>query len=94
MDQLATPGAASKSCWSPLGGADYKYAIRLVEKLSNNQAEYEAMSKGLELLLEAGAKAVEVFGDSMVAIKQLTEEYNCDIEYLYPYLVRCQQWWS
>jgi hypothetical protein len=31
----------------------------------------------MELLLEAGAEAVEIFGDSKLAISQLTEEYRC-----------------
>jgi hypothetical protein len=39
-------------------------------------AEYEAVHKGMELLLEAGAEAVEVFGDSKLVISQLTEEYR------------------
>ena len=39
--------------------------------------EYEALCKGLELLLDAGAEAVEVFGDSKVAINQSTEDFNC-----------------
>jgi ribonuclease HI len=30
----------------------------------------------MELLLEAGAEAVEVFGDSKLVISQLTEEYR------------------
>jgi ribonuclease HI len=30
----------------------------------------------MELLLEAGAEAVEIFKDSKLVISQLTEEYN------------------
>jgi ribonuclease HI len=38
----------------------------------------------MELLLEARAEAVEVFGDSKLAISQLTEEYRCERESLFP----------
>jgi len=44
---------------------------------SNNEAEYEAMVAGLEMLLELGAKDVEIRGDSELVIKQLTKEYKC-----------------
>ena len=49
-------------------GARYEFSIRLESRCTNNQTEYEALCKGLELLLDAGAEAVEVFGDSKVVI--------------------------
>jgi ribonuclease HI len=71
-------------------GATYDFALRLREKRTNNQTEYEAICKGLELLLDAGTEAVEVFGDCKVVINNLTEEYNCASDLLYPYFVKCQ----
>jgi hypothetical protein len=38
----------------------------------------------MELLLEAGAEAVEVFRDSKLVISQLTEEYRCESKSLFP----------
>ncbi|KAK1645736.1 hypothetical protein QYE76_063541 [Lolium multiflorum] len=58
-------------------GATYSFSIRLPTPCTNNVAEYEAIRKGMELLLEAGAEAVELFGDSKLVISQLTEEYKC-----------------
>ena len=52
--------------------------------------EYEAICMGLELLLGAGTKAVEVFGNCKVVINHLMEEYNCASDLLYPYFVKCQ----
>jgi ribonuclease HI len=49
------------------------------------------MCKGMELLLEAGAKAVEIFGDSKLVISQLTEEYRCESESPFPLWVQCQE---
>jgi hypothetical protein len=59
-------------------------SIRLPTLYTNNSAEYEAVRKGMELLLEAGAEAVEIFGDSKLVISQLTEEYRCESESLFP----------
>ncbi|KAK1695364.1 hypothetical protein QYE76_012061 [Lolium multiflorum] len=65
-------------------GATYSFSIRLPTPCTNNVAEYEAICKGMELLLEAGAEAVELFGDSKLVISQLTEEYKCESESLFP----------
>jgi hypothetical protein len=72
-------------------GATYSFSIRLPATCTNNLAEYEAVHKGMELLLEAGAEAVEVFGDSKLVISQLTEEYRCESELLFLLWVQCQE---
>jgi ribonuclease HI len=81
---------ASAHFWYRLGGQCI-LSIRLPTTCTNNLAEYEAVHKGMELLLEAGAKAVEVFGDSKLVISQLTEEYSCESELLFPLWVQCQE---
>ena len=43
-------------------GATYTFSIRMTAPCTN-LVEYEAVRKGMELLLEAGAEAVEIFGD-------------------------------
>jgi ribonuclease HI len=45
----------------------------------------------MKLLLEAGGEAVEVFGDSMLVISQLTEEYRCESESLFPFWMQCSE---
>jgi ribonuclease HI len=72
-------------------GATYSFSIRLPTACTNNLAEYEAVHKGMELLLEAGAEAVEIFGDSKLVISQLTEEYRCERKSLFPLWVQCQE---
>jgi hypothetical protein len=49
-------------------GTTYSFSIRLPTPCTNNLAKYEAVHKGMELLLEAGEEAVEVFGDSKLVI--------------------------
>jgi ribonuclease HI len=45
----------------------------------------------VELLLEAGVEVVEVFGDSKLVISQLTEEYRCGSESLFPLWMQCRE---
>jgi ribonuclease HI len=72
-------------------GVTYSFSIRLPAPCTHNLAEYEAVSRGMELLFEAGAKAVEVFGDSKLVISQLTEEYRCESESLFPLWMQCRE---
>ena len=70
-------------------GVTYSFLVRLPAPCTNNLAEYEAVCKGIELPLEAGADMVEVFGDSKLVISQLSEEYRCESESLFPLWMRC-----
>jgi ribonuclease HI len=45
----------------------------------------------MELLLEAGVEAVDVFGDSKLEVSQLIEEYKCESESLFPLWMRCRE---
>ncbi|KAK1628906.1 hypothetical protein QYE76_003221 [Lolium multiflorum] len=72
-------------------GATYSFSIKLADPCTNNVAEYEAICKGMKLLLEAGAEAVEIFGDSKLVISQLTEEYKCESESLFPFWIQCRE---
>jgi hypothetical protein len=70
-------------------GVTYSFLVRLPAPCTNNLAEYEAVRSGMELLLEAGVEAVEVFGDSKLVVSQLTEEYRCESESLFPLWMPC-----
>jgi ribonuclease HI len=72
-------------------GVMYSFSVRLPTPCTNNLEEYEAMRKGMELLLEAGAEAVEVFGDSKLVVSQLMEEYRCESESLFPLWMQCNE---
>jgi len=51
-------------------GRKYEFSLPIVATSTNNQAEYQALLRGLELLREICADVVEVFGDSMLVINQ------------------------
>src|ERR1051325_9965533 len=65
--------------------AEFKYTIDDI--CTNNEAEYESLITGLELLLELGARNVEIMGDSELVIKKVSKEYRCVKENLIMYFV-------
>src|ERR1043165_5385388 len=71
---------------SPNGSpTEFNYIINDI--FTNNEAEYESLITGLELLLELGARNVEIMGDSELVIKQVSKEYRCVKENLIKYFV-------
>jgi ribonuclease HI len=72
-------------------GVTYSFSIRLPAPCTNNLAEYKAVCRGVELLVEAGAEVVEGFGDSKLVISQLTDEYRCESESLFLLWIQCRK---
>ena len=66
-------GIVSVSPW----GATFELSFPIEATATNNQAEYQALLKGIRLLQEIGADAVEIFGDSMLVVNQLVGIYEC-----------------
>jgi len=56
--------------------------LPIVATSTNNQDEYQALVKGLELHREIRVDAVEIFDDSMLVINQLMGIYECRSEVL------------
>jgi ribonuclease HI len=69
--------------------ATFDFSSRLKAHYTNNQAEYEALLFGLELLDYMGVKHVKVFGDSQLVVQQILEEYQCLYGTSNGYLERC-----
>jgi ribonuclease HI len=67
----------------------FDFSSRLKTYYTNNQAEYEALLFGLELLNCMGVKHVEAFGDSQLIVQQVLEEYQCFDGTLNSYLEKC-----
>jgi len=72
-------------------GRKYEFSLLIVAMSTNNQTEYQALIKGLELLKEVRADAVEMFEDSMLVINQLAGSYECRSEVLITYYERSMQ---
>jgi ribonuclease HI len=67
----------------------FDFSSRLKTYCTNNQAEYEALLFGLELLNCMGVKHVKAFGDSQLVVQQVLEEYQCFDGILNGYLEKC-----
>jgi hypothetical protein len=52
-------------------GEMFEFAIPIQPTVTNNQAEHEALLRGLQYLKEAKAISVEIYGDLELVIKQL-----------------------
>ena len=55
------------------GGQSFEFSFRIGygDKCFNNQAEYEALLRGLRVLQDICIDSVEAFGDSMLVIQQI-----------------------
>jgi len=72
-------------------GATFEFSFPIEAYATNNQAEYRAILKGIQLHREIKADAVEIFRDSMLAINQLIGEYDCKDDILRVYHEECLQ---
>jgi ribonuclease HI len=68
----------------------FDFSSRLKTYCTNNQAKYEALLFGLELLNYMGVKHVRAFGDSQLVVQQILEEYQC----LYCTLNYLEKFWD
>ena len=57
-------------------GDKLKYKIRLQYEATNNEVEYEALLKGLELAKSVKAKSILVLGDSQLIMGQINGTYE------------------
>ena len=72
-------------------GASFEFAFPIKPMTTNNQAEYEALLKGLQLLQEVEPESIEVFGDSQLVINQLIGLYECKDDIMRRYYDECQR---
>jgi ribonuclease HI len=57
-------------------GEQLKYIVQIFWKVSNNEAEYEALLHGLRLAASMGIKRLLVYGDSAVVINQVNKSWD------------------
>ena len=74
------PGPAAGGCVLYQNGKIIRKVGTFIDFATNNQAEYTGLLNGLKLCISLGIKRVKVEGDSMLVIKQMKKEYNCNSE--------------
>ena len=67
------------------------YKVRLQYQTTNNEVEYEALLKGLELAKSIEAKSVLILGDSQLIMGQVNGTYKAKEERMKKYLERVLQ---
>jgi ribonuclease HI len=70
-------------------GISYEFSIPIEKTSTNNQAEYQAVLKGIKLLQEVNAEVIEIFGYSQLVINQLALDYECNDDILRVYHDEC-----
>ena len=62
------------------------FALRFGFKASNNEAEYETLIIGLELVREIKVESLDIFSDSQLVVCQINDEYQAREEKMVAYL--------
>jgi ribonuclease HI len=70
-------------------GAIFETSARLEYFCTNNQAKYEAILLGLQILSFMGVKHVEAFSDSLLVMQQVVGVYQCFNRSLNAYHDKC-----
>jgi ribonuclease HI len=63
-----------------------KYVLQIFSEVSNNEAEYEALVHGLRLAISLGIKRLLVYGNSLLVVQQVNEEWDCNKETMDAYV--------
>ncbi|KAL0433382.1 UNVERIFIED_CONTAM: hypothetical protein Slati_2672500 [Sesamum latifolium] len=67
-------------------GEDMKFAIKFDFKVSNNDAEYEALVLGMRMTQDARASHLIAYSDSQLIVKQVNGEYESKEESMIQYI--------
>ncbi|XP_027083501.2 uncharacterized protein [Coffea arabica] len=72
-------------------GEELTYALRFDFPASNNEAEYEALLRGLRIAHQMGITAIRVRSDSQLVVHQVRGEYETKEDVMKKYLAKVQE---
>jgi ribonuclease HI len=72
-------------------GEQLKYVLQIFWKVSNNEAEYEALLHWLRLAISLGIKRLIVYGDSAVVINQVNKSWDHNKENMDAYCLEVRK---
>jgi hypothetical protein len=70
-------------------GASFEQSVHLEYFCTNNQAEYEAIMLGLQIISSMEVKSVKAFGDLLLVVQQVVGVFQCFDGSLNAYLDKC-----
>src|SRR5688572_1619104 len=72
-------------------GEQLKYVLQIFWEASNNEAEYEALLHRLRLAVSLGIKRLLVYGDSLVVMNQVNDEWDRNKENMDAYCMEVRK---
>ena len=72
-------------------GVKLSCAVRFKFKVTNNQAEYEALLSGLRLAKEVLARHLTIYSDSQLVVSQVNSEFQAKGEKMASYLEKAKE---
>jgi hypothetical protein len=90
-DSLKLEGAGEGVLLISSKGKQLKYILYIFWKVSNNEAEYEALLHGLCLAISLGIKRLLVYGDSAVVINQVKNPWDRNKENMDAYCLEVRK---
>ena len=83
---LNSQGAGARFILTAPTGDQFKHAIHLNFRATNNTAEYEGLLAGIQAAVALGVKQLIVRGDSKLVANQVDKDYKCSNPELAKYL--------
>jgi ribonuclease HI len=72
-------------------GEQLKYVFQTLIKVSNNEAEYEALWHGLRLAVSLGIKQLLIYGDSLLVVQQVNKEWDINKDTMDAYVMEIRK---
>jgi ribonuclease HI len=72
-------------------GEQLKYVFQILFEVSNNEAECEALLRGLCLAVSLGIKRLLVYGDFLLVVQQVNKEWDIDKETMDVYVAEVRK---
>jgi ribonuclease HI len=72
-------------------GEQLKYVLQILWKVSNNEAEYEALLHGLRLVISLDIKQLVVYGDSLLVVQQVNKKWDYNEEAMDAYVMEVRK---
>jgi ribonuclease HI len=90
-DSFKLEGAGARVLLISLMGEQIKYVLQIFWKVSNNEAEYEALLHGLRHAASLGIKQLLVYDDSAMVINQVNKSWDCNMENMDAYCLEVRK---